>query len=353
MYCRYPLANESKPLDMSHSIEEKTQKIPLTVKEEKKQYKRKSIMLRQDVEMSGLSSDRKMLNQENSNIQINSRNRRNTLKNMNYEKEFLKMMTKIDSNDCVICISGKAFENLLQRFKEEEELEQQILKDKKGNKNREERPRIYRDLVRLVDEKGKIFFRMSPGHKVDLVNFFKENKTAIVAMCGDGANDCGALLSSDVGISLCHKEGNNVTSHFYSSEESISCIELILKNGRACFENSVILFKYMVVYSVTQLTTVLLLYTVDRDFTPIQWLYQDFVISLVTCLITTKTGPGYKLINDKPPTTILNMKFFLVVFGQAIIQITNVVLFFLYFSKARINLEEDEKEDGLQVFNSV
>ena len=49
---------------------------------------------------------------------------------------------------------------------------------------------------------------MNPYDKVDLVNFFKENKLSIVTMCGDGANDCGALKTADAGISLSEAEAS-------------------------------------------------------------------------------------------------------------------------------------------------
>jgi cation-transporting ATPase 13A3/4/5 len=42
-----------------------------------------------------------------------------------------------------------------------------------------------------------VFARMSPSNKTRLVQLFQE-AGYVVAMCGDGANDCGALNRADV-----------------------------------------------------------------------------------------------------------------------------------------------------------
>ena len=138
----------------------------------------------------------------------------------------------------------KMMENFkLNNYRIESQLYTKIEKGKKIEiKVDDEFCTLFRDLAKLMIEKGKIFSRMQPNNKVDLVNYFKEKKENIVAMCGDGANDCGALLCADIGISISHKKGTNITAHFYSENDSISCVEIILKNGRACLENSVIIY---------------------------------------------------------------------------------------------------------------
>lgn len=46
-----------------------------------------------------------------------------------------------------------------------------------------------------------IFGRFGPDQKTQLITAF-QNEGLIVGMCGDGANDCGALKAAHVGISL-------------------------------------------------------------------------------------------------------------------------------------------------------
>jgi cation-transporting ATPase 13A2 len=50
--------------------------------------------------------------------------------------------------------------------------------------------------------KAKVFSRMSPDDKTLLITSLKQLNGYHVGMCGEGANDCGALKAADVGISL-------------------------------------------------------------------------------------------------------------------------------------------------------
>jgi cation-transporting ATPase 13A2 len=55
--------------------------------------------------------------------------------------------------------------------------------------------------------RANIFARMSPDQKTKLVETLAELGYR-VAMCGDGANDCGALKAADVGLSLSEAEAS-------------------------------------------------------------------------------------------------------------------------------------------------
>ena len=252
-----------------------------------------------------------------------------------------------ETNDSILCISGKAFEHIISKYLEEKEdddflknealndnslvkqkrkVNSSIFKSEFSNNSSEDYKKAslsnntYNNILSIIREKGKIFYRMSPNNKVLLVNFLKKDKNVIVAMCGDGANDCGALLAADIGISLCNKVGNNVTSHFYSKAGSISCIEIILRNGRACYENSIIVFKYMIIYSVIQIVSTIILYTIGEQFSQNQYLFFDFFICLICCILSSKTGPSYEVDKSILKLSIIDLKFLVGIIGHMLIE---------------------------------
>ena len=56
-------------------------------------------------------------------------------------------------------------------------------------------------------------------------------------MCGDGANDCGALKTADVGISLSEAEAS-IAAPFTSKVQNISCVIKLFREGRASLVTS-------------------------------------------------------------------------------------------------------------------
>jgi cation-transporting ATPase 13A3/4/5 len=51
-------------------------------------------------------------------------------------------------------------------------------------------------------------------------------------MCGDGANDCGALKAAHVGISVASGAEASIAAPFSSPCETISCVLDLIREGR-------------------------------------------------------------------------------------------------------------------------
>lgn len=96
-------------------------------------------------------------------------------------------------------------------------------------------------------------------------------------MCGDGANDCGALKAADVGISLSDAEAS-IAAPFTSKVQDISCVVKLLREGRAALVTSFQCFKFMALYSMIQFCTVTLLYLEISNLSDYQFLYIDLFI---------------------------------------------------------------------------
>lgn len=75
--------------------------------------------------------------------------------------------------------------------------------------------------------KGKVFARMSPDEKHELIEKLQSIDFSC-GFCGDGANDCGALKAADVGISLSEAEAS-VAAPFTSRKFDICCVLEVIK----------------------------------------------------------------------------------------------------------------------------
>lgn len=66
----------------------------------------------------------------------------------------------------------------------------------------------------------KVYARAKPNDKARIIIMYQNlNKT--VSMCGDGANDCGALKQADIGLSLSQAEAS-ISAPFTSQVANIS-----------------------------------------------------------------------------------------------------------------------------------
>ncbi len=85
---------------------------------------------------------------------------------------------------------------------------------------------------------------MSPDQKHFLVNNFQQIGYC-VGFCGDGTNDCGALKSADVGVSLSDLEAS-AAAPFTSKRTDIRCVLHIIREGRAALVTSFCCFKVLI-----------------------------------------------------------------------------------------------------------
>ncbi|KAI0980351.1 hypothetical protein GJ496_005412 [Pomphorhynchus laevis] len=119
----------------------------------------------------------------------------------------------------------------------------------------------YPDFYEMVLVRCAIFARMLPEQKQQLVESLKNIGYSVI-MCGDGANDCGALKSADTGISLSTTEAS-VASPFTSMIQNISCVPKLIRDGRCSLVTSFGLVKFICMYSLIQFISISVLYTVN------------------------------------------------------------------------------------------
>ncbi|XP_058043326.1 polyamine-transporting ATPase 13A3 isoform X2 [Ahaetulla prasina] len=186
----------------------------------------------------------------------------------------------------------------------------------------------FQDLVPKLVLHGTVFARMAPDQKTQLVEAL-QNVDYHVGMCGDGANDCGALKRAHGGISLSELEAS-VASPFTSRTASISCVPNLIREGRAALMTSFCVFKFMALYSIIQYLSVTLLYSVQSNLGDFQFLFIDLAIILVL-VFTMSLNPAWKeLVAQRPPSGLISGALLFSVLSQILICLGFQVLGFLW-----------------------
>ena len=144
---------------------------------------------------------------------------------------------------------------------------------------------------------------MSPLDKEWLITALQEVLGEKIGMCGDGANDCGALKTADVGISLSEAEAS-IAAPFTSGIQDISCVVTLLREGRCALTTSFQAFKFIELYSLIQFFSCTMMYVHDCVLTDHQFLYVDLVALVPLSIFSGWTGAHPKLNNNLPTSTL-------------------------------------------------
>ncbi|CAG5040027.1 unnamed protein product [Parnassius apollo] len=161
----------------------------------------------------------------------------------------------------------------------------------------------YPEMMPTVLSKGMIFGRFGPDQKTQLITAL-QGEGLIVGMCGDGANDCGALKAAHVGISLSEADAS-VAAPFTSQEQNIRCVKLLALEGRCALSTSFAIFKYMALYSLIQFFSILILYNYYSILGNNQFLYIDLVLTTLLALSLGRAAPGPRLTRRSPPVSLV------------------------------------------------
>ncbi|KAK2952201.1 ion-transporting P-type ATPase [Blattamonas nauphoetae] len=241
-----------------------------------------------------------------------------------------------------LAITGAAFTILLAQ--EEERLHRlEMKKEQLAEKSMDPNSRLspldfhsspFSRLVYLC----RVFARMSPDDKTSLVEKYI-SLGYTTGMCGDGANDCGALKAAHVGISLSEVEAS-IAAPFTSLEANISCVPELILEGRASLVTSFQAFKYMALYSLVQFITVTLLLVMGADLSTWMYLILDAFLVLPIAFTMSYTQPSKKLSETSPESALVSFPvLFTLFFHFGIFLVTQFTVFFLTINAPWFNNE--------------
>ncbi|XP_035276744.1 probable cation-transporting ATPase 13A3 isoform X4 [Anguilla anguilla] len=185
----------------------------------------------------------------------------------------------------------------------------------------------FQDLVQKLVLHGTVFARMAPDQKTQLVEAL-QSVDYFVGMCGDGANDCGALKRAHGGISLSELEAS-VASPFTSRTPNISCVPDLIREGRAALITSFCVFKFMALYSIIQYISIILLYSFSSNLGDFQFLFIDVAIILVMVFTMSLNQACKQLVAQRPPLGLISRPLLSSVLLQILVCLGFQVLAFL------------------------
>uniref|UniRef100_A0A3Q1BMN3 Polyamine-transporting ATPase 13A3 n=1 Tax=Amphiprion ocellaris TaxID=80972 RepID=A0A3Q1BMN3_AMPOC len=184
------------------------------------------------------------------------------------------------------------------------------------------------DMLQKLVLHGTVFARMAPDQKTQLIEAL-QGVDYFVGMCGDGANDCGALKRAHGGISLSELEAS-VASPFTSRTPNISCVPSLIREGRAALITSFCVFKFMALYSIIQYISVTLLYSILSNLGDFQFLFIDIAIILLI-VFTMSLNPAWKeLVSRRPPSGLISGPLLFSVLTQILICLGFQTITFLW-----------------------
>ena len=167
--------------------------------------------------------------------------------------------------------------------------------------------------------KTRVFARSKPDQKARVVSEFQRllatcRSTDFVGFCGDGANDCLALKTANVGLSLTQTEAS-IAAPFNTTIGDVSAVTELVLQGKCCLQVAVENFEFVIFTSLTQFVGILVLYWFQTDFSNGHYYFLDLGFTFVFIFFISRAKPARTLSPEYPPGDLLNFPVMLRLLG--------------------------------------
>ena len=153
--------------------------------------------------------------------------------------------------------------------------------------------------LKNVVKRCSVFARVSPEHKVRIVNAFRANGD-VVAMTGDGINDAPALKNADIGCAM-GKAGTDVAksaADMILTDDNFATIVEAVREGRSIYDNIRKSVHFLLSSNIGEILTILLavLCKLPAPLAAVQLLWVNLV---------TDSLPAIALATEPPETSVM------------------------------------------------
>ena len=159
------------------------------------------------------------------------------------------------------------------------------------------------DELNAVLERASVYARVSPEHKIRIVNCWQE-KGKIVSMTGDGVNDAPALKKADIGVAMgiTGTEVSKDAASMILTDDNFATIVKAVTNGRNIFTNIKNAIKFLLSGNMSAILGVLYtsLAALPVPFQPVHLLFINLLTDSLPAIAIGMEPARADLLKDKP-----------------------------------------------------